>query len=524
MRRLLLITFPSIALVFNSGCENRAAHEQLVAVPEPAYDRLEPAVRDQLKAARAPLEEMLSREHPQVESLPRLFGQQGKLYFAYRFFPGAKACFINARRLAPEDYRWAYYLASALRVSAEDSEESRIHFEAALELNPEYLPTYIALSELLVDDKRLKEAEELLQQALELDSASAATFASLGMIAAKRNQHAQAIEYLERARKLAPEATSLLYPLGLAYRDQGDTNKAQYYLERAGNVSPQLVDPLFDSLRGLMTGSQAAANVAQQYTNQGRFKDALKYYRKAVAATPNDPKTRVNLAAVLSRLNRIESAMEQLRQVLRLDPAHLEANYNMATLLARQGRDQDAIGFYERALERDSGRRETNFNMASALLRLRRYEEAREHFARVVDAAPMDATARFALAKSLVNLQRWQEARALLEEGREILPQNARLAEALARLLAACPVDSLRDGNRALKIASRVVSTERTMFTVEAHAMSLAEMGRFDEAVALQEECLAVAQREAREDLQVVLKRNMALYQKQLPSRRPFGE
>ena len=110
-----------------------------------------------------------------------------------------------------------------------------------------------------------------------------------------------------------------------------------------------------------------------------------------------------------------------------------------------------------------------------------------------------------------------------VEEGHEILPQNVRLAEALARLLAACPVDSLRDGNRALKIASRVVSTERTMFTVEAHAMSLAEMGRFDEAVALQEECLAVAQREAREDLQVVLKRNMALYQKQLPSRRPFG-
>ena len=241
-------------------------HEQLVAVPEPEYDRLEPAVRDQLQAARAELDDVLLREHSQTESLGNLFGQQGKLYFAYRFFPGAKACFINARKLEPEDYRWAYYLASTLRAAADDSRDSRIHLDAALELNPDYLPTYIALSELLVDDKRLDEAEELLQRALELHPINAPALASLGMIAAKRSHHARAIEYLERARRLAPEATSLLYPLGLAYRDQGDTSKARRYLEHAGNASLQLVDPLLDDLRDLMTGSQAAANVAQQYS------------------------------------------------------------------------------------------------------------------------------------------------------------------------------------------------------------------------------------------------------------------
>ena len=73
-----------------------------------------------------------------------------------------------------------------------------------------------------------------------------------------------------------------------------------------------------------------------------------------------------------------------------------------------------------------------------------------------------------------------------LERSVEAFPQNLALQHLLARLLAASQQASVRDGERALEVARQLVTTRASLEHVETLAMALAELGRFDEAVARQ--------------------------------------
>lgn len=60
----------------------------------------------------------------------------------------------------------------------------------------------------------------------------------------------------------------------------------------------------------------------------------------------------------------------------------------------------------------------------------------------------------------------------------------------LAWLLATCPNDKIRDGKRAVDIAEQVVARSPSAANVDTLAAAYAEVGRFDRAIATQQEAL----------------------------------
>jgi len=72
-----------------------------------------------------------------------------------------------------------------------------------------------------------------------------------------------------------------------------------------------------------------------------------------------------------------------------------------------------------------------------------------------------------------------------------VLPAEPSLTQMLVRILAASPDDQLRDGARALELATAAVAANRTLTALEGLAMAQAETGRFDEAVRTQTEALS---------------------------------
>jgi tetratricopeptide (TPR) repeat protein len=65
---------------------------------------------------------------------------------------------------------------------------------------------------------------------------------------------------------------------------------------------------------------------------QGRFEQAVAWYRQAIAATPDSVYARLNLVRALERLGRREEALREARSVLTLDPANVEAAAAVARL------------------------------------------------------------------------------------------------------------------------------------------------------------------------------------------------
>ncbi len=493
----------------------------LAVIPAPNFATMEPGVREQLESAQERLDEALARAGSEPCELSRLLGRQGQLYLAYSFELAAQACFRNAGQLAPGDFRWSYYLGNLLRRSGK-GEESRDHYERVLQLNPDYLPAAVALADLYMEANLLDEAGKVLDQVREKEASHAAVLVRRGQLASLRNDYDKAIQYLEAALELDPRASAVFYPLGLAYRALGELEKARYFVERQGARKASLADPLLEELADLAGGARSLQTRGNEAYRQGRLDEALEAYRQAVEAAPDNGEFRVNLAAVLSKMDDLDGAAGHLRQALRLDPRDALGHFNLAAVLARQGYDREALEHYDKAIALRPDYKNAHFNLANALLRLGRSEVAAAHFGRVLELEPGNAAAMVGRALALMQLEEWEAAADMLQEGYAARPDHHALALAFARLLAACPLDELRDGPRALAIARQVAAADHSASSAEVVAMALAEVGRFEEAVQLQEKILAAAQRQRLDAAH--LRANLEGYRERRPARRPLGE
>ena len=131
--------------------------------------------------------------------------------------------------------------------------------------------------------------------------------------------------------------------------------------------------------------------------------------------------------------------------------------------------------------------------------------------------------AAFGYAMGLVRVGRHQDARARLDAGMRAFPEQLGFAHALARLLAAAPDAGVRDGARAMSILADVVKKEQTPAIAETMAMALAEVGRFDEAVAWQARAIDAAAGNSQAP-SPRLAVNLRLYQNRRPCRVPWTD
>ncbi len=142
------------------------------------------------------------------------------------------------------------------------------------------------------------------------------------------------------------------------------------------------------------------------------------------------------------------------------------------------------------------------------------------------DALALDRcneAARLLLADLLLERGRHAEEVALLE-GPQECPASPALRNALAFALATLPEPKLRDGARALALASEVVAAGggASPDYLDTLAAAYAELGRFDEAVALQRRALALVEgRGAPDGFVASLRAHLARFEAREPIREP---
>ena len=133
--------------------------------------------------------------------------------------------------------------------------------------------------------------------------------------------------------------------------------------------------------------------------------------------------------------------------------------------------------------------------LIGALVRLGRDEEAIDTFSRASSYRPDDEGSLVGVAILLAARERFREAIAVLEDAHQRFPDRTATATTLARLLASSPDVSLRDGKRALEIATAVNDAEPAPAHAETVALALAELGRCGEAVDWMKRAVASAER-----------------------------
>ena len=499
----------------------------LAACTLPDVGRMHAAVRTQLGDAYRELE--LARGDAAVSDRQRgeAHGELGRLLLAADYPDAAGRCLRHAARLAPDEFRWPYYLGQvAIRLG--DLTLAVESFERALEVDPDDFAAFVWLVHVYVDLDRPDEAERLLARAWAIHPNTQALLYQGGRAALAVQDYAEAVNRLEAALRLNPAATVIRYPLAMAYRGLGDLDRMQEHLARsgartggrsaAGGAVP-FPDPLMAEVYTLLRSPQVHRDLGLQAAEQGDWPEAVRQLRQGAEMAPDNPVMRLNLGTALIRTGDAPAALVQLAAAVSLDPGFAAAHFLIGTLLERSGRDADAIERYAAAVASDADLSAAHLRLGDALRRTGRFEAALPHYREI-----QGEQARFGEAMALVRLGRHRDALQVLEAARERYPAEPSFPHALARLLAAAPDPGVRDGARALTLVERLAEEYRTVAVAETMAMALAELGRFGEAVEWQRLAMEVAADAAQVAVARRMAANLALYQRNQPCRTPWRD
>jgi tetratricopeptide (TPR) repeat protein len=175
---------------------------------------------------------------------------------------------------------------------------------------------------------------------------------------------------------------------------------------------------------------------------------------------------------------------------VKYDAGYIQARLQLARVLARNGSPLRGLAEYRQVLERDPAMKEAVFAYAMTLVRLGRYRDARDRLGNAMKSYPDDPMFSYALA----------------------------------RLLAAAPDAKVRNGAQSKALVDELLKTERSIDVGATAAMALAELGAFEQAVALQREVIAAAKSADLHDAVRHLTDNLKLYEQRQPCRIPFTD
>jgi tetratricopeptide (TPR) repeat protein len=450
MRDLLVMCVTAIL-----ACSAQASAQ--APVPLPRLDDLEPAVSDQIREQDRALRSLVERGTSSNSKLADAYGQIGRVCHVYEFFDSAEAAYLNAVRLSPNDATWLHLLGYLYQQSGR-LEEAADRFEQTLRVQPDDRAAVVRLGQVYLGLNRLREAREQFQRVEDVFPALSRN--GLGEVALRERRYNEAISHFRAVLDRVPQASSVHYSLAMAYRGIGRLDDARAELERRGPAGLNVGDPIVDSLQTLVRGERGLVVLGRKAYEAGQYPEAAAAFEKAIEAAPSSAAARVNLGLTQLQLGNTAQAIATLQAAFNLAPADANASRELVRVLMRAGRPEDAI----RVLERSHA------------------------------ASPDDEETLVGLSILLAQQSRFREAVARLEEDNRRFPARTATATTLARLLASSPDPSVRDGKRALDLATAVHAAEPTPVHGETIALALAELGRCDEALSQMKRAIAEAE------------------------------
>jgi TolB-like protein/Tfp pilus assembly protein PilF len=267
------------------------------------------------------------------------------------------------------------------RFNPEDMAIAAIHFQRAVEIDPEYALGYWGLSKLcgfqaqagmLTPEQASVQCMPPVQKALELDPFLPEAYMGLAAISAWQTFDWDAAEQnFERAIELNPSYAEahMFYShfLGII----GELDRSTYHIETAVTLDPLnpflrglyslqlvMVDRFDDALAEAETALEAAPGYAFGYITQVLVHDTLGNYDEAVEAFANmmrfaagDPDAAQNLESLYSQLG-YEGAMLQMANALeQASTSEYVPPIRIASLYEQGGDYENAMRFYEAGVD-----------------------------------------------------------------------------------------------------------------------------------------------------------------------------
>jgi len=483
----------------------------LVEVPSHDLSQLEPEVREQIKSHQDLLTATLKEASASDAKLSSAYGKLGEIYHAYSLLSAAEQCYMNASRLASNEFRWNYLLAKVQQAQGH-AEPAIRSYQVATTLQMSFVPGHINLGNLYLELNRLDEAKARFGLALQKEPNNAAAHYGLGQVALSKRDYAEAVRQLEKTVELVPEANRIHYPLALAYRGLGDIEKAKAHLARQGTVGVRVDDPFVDHLAQLLEGMRVHMIRGKAALESKRYEEAAAEFRKAIESEPANVSAKVNLGGALTLLGDLQGAAREFEKALKIDAHNLTAHFNLAIVLARDNQHQNAIDHLHQVLSLNPNEPGARLFLARELSQANRVDEALVEYSRLVEVQFDYEAAVIERSQLLQNKGDFKSALDGIAKAHNQYPEKPNIKALLSYLLATTEI-TLRDGHRALKLAQELYSTTASIQNGRLVILALAETGRCREAGEWQQKLITQANAEGNLELAKEMKEDLPRYQ-----------
>jgi tetratricopeptide (TPR) repeat protein len=433
----------------------------------------------------------LERSQAPRPEVAESFGELGRLYHVSGYAEAAEACYQNARRLAPRDHRWPYYMGNL--------QQGQGRYDAALASYVNSVAirstgiSMVRMAHVLVAQRQLDAAVAVLGNALRIDPTSAPALTALAEIEYSFGSYREALSHFKAALAAAPEATALHRRIADINRKLGNESQAAEHEGLAGNQGPAIRDPLIAELLQLRDRSSWQIKIGQQAIRAGRYDDAVMAFRAAVEVDSDSREAQLGLGQALELLGDRRAALTEYDKALQQTPDDSRAHYYLGRLMVAEGAVSVGLDYLLTAVALNPEYHPAVLELARALVADQQLEASLSHFAAAARLAPDDEQAWLGGSSALLDLGRYAQAREVLTQAHETLPDHLGLAMSLARLLAASPDPEVRDGKRALQLALGTYEVAPSADHAETVAMALKELGCCAETAAWLQKAIAAA-------------------------------
>ena len=162
--------------------------------------------------------------------------------------------------------------------------------------------------------------------------------------------------------------------MGNVLKDQGKLKEAIKAYKKALAIKPDY--------------AEAHNNMGNAFKEQSNLEEAIEAYNKALAIKPDYAEAYYNMGNTFKEQGKLEERREAYKKALAIKPDYAEAHNNMGNVLKDQGKLKEAIVSFEKALSLKHDYAEPYFSIGDALNENGKLEEAVEAYTRALSIKP----------------------------------------------------------------------------------------------------------------------------------------
>ena len=236
------------------------------------------------------------------------------------------------RKLEDRTYDELIILGDSYRTTG-NFQLAELHYFTALKKEPESVPAYTGLGEILLHKGDLTKARSAFKKALELDGNHKRVLLALGRISRGQTDYQAALDYFDRALALEIEDSMVLTELAVTYDQMGELTVAEEYYKQICLLSPDQ--------------SSSYNNLGFNYLLQEKYKGSESAFAKALNLDPNSKRIMNNLATALIHLEMEEKALKLFEKSI----GKAAAYNNLGYIYMTKGEFEKAEKAFQQALQ-----------------------------------------------------------------------------------------------------------------------------------------------------------------------------